>query len=1048
VRQSPRETTNGLQGDHRVQRATKFRIPEAFAIAFIMVVSAFALTSAQGREAALAPENDRTCEVESGGAARSVTYTISNIGESYKKPTDYSMLGRHDGPGLSQWWTTRDTNYNQTTVHNSYPYVVTYIPGIFISGYPKPPQTSWVTSSFYRLTVDAQNISGLATGANKDPWILPIMGSKASDGGWVNMSLYFTYLSVQEFADIEAGVHYANTFYGLTGSDLANWTGQWQTLTNDGWFSELQGHFDFDRNAASKFLGLSSGDSLVDQFNARGANSIASEWRQEWIDDGDVGGPLDIYAAYDYSLYTGNGPVSVHLKLDLENSTSDKLAVWFWSQTWGSECLMVRYLETVGIHKHWEPYMEDWYLNGTLGPTNGDIQSRQTSVFHLTAWRDTDPGSYLSPAWLLEPQHIDKTADYLGSNWVSQFDNYAWYYYGPYYKPTRICWNPGQEEYGSEVHYWQTPRTWDLASDETLVIKLPSDRQGWGIEPYHSSNHTIPGSAIGEMDSNAVNGEWVLGHGWPSTLYSRTYYDPATKTITIPGGSSWEPKLNHDPAYRGLLTGEVYEQGSPTFMLDISRVSHYSMAVVGSTQLIPGETYSLQITPLNLTMGQVACNQTVTLPAVAGVNYGENSHTFLWNESSWTTTIIFESEGSYDLVSQDQYFYLDVTDIYSFAVVSGFVMKLVPGWNMVCVPPTSVTYEASTLGLQENDVITGWNPGTKVYDKFYIVGASPPSLDFTIEGSTGYWIYTRTWENVTVLGMCPTTEQTRAITVPSGGGWVIVGFNTLETGTNASDILDMYSGGSVETVCAYNPVSRTYQSYIVGLPFTDFALTPGKGYWMFVTASGTLTYAPLAGDNAPPVAAFTYWVTLLSMMHVNGSNSHDPDGTVVGYSWNWGDGSPQTPIYTSPTASHYFYPGTYFVSLQVFDDNGMDNTTSQTITVYSDLPYSIWGYVFASDGVTGMIYCNVTITNTRTGGSMVTTTDDLFGYYMIDIALLPMGSIPGDAINVTIANDTAIGWAEGVFLGPGNEAAMRLDVILHDYPGAAMAFPETPTCIE
>jgi hypothetical protein len=45
-------------------------------------------------------------------------------------------------------------------------------------------------------------------------------------------------------------------------------------------------------------------------------------------------------------------------------------------------------------------------------------------------------------------------------------------------------------------------------------------------------------------------------------------------------------------------------------------------------------------------------------------------------------------------------------------------------------------------------------------------------------------------------------------------------------------------------VAACNELRRNYDTYIVGLPPTDFFLAPWHGYWIFVTASGTLTYDP------------------------------------------------------------------------------------------------------------------------------------------------------------------------------------------------------------
>jgi hypothetical protein len=323
-------------------------------------------------------------------------------------------------------------------------------------------------------------------------------------------------------------------------------------------------------------------------------------------------------------------------------------------------------------------------------------------------------------------------------------------------------------------------------------------------------------------------------------LYSTTYYDPATKTITIPGGSTWA--LNPNPGYP-----TIGESGSPLFYFDISPVSHYNLSIVQASPYVTGQSYVLRVTPRDVNNAQAFCNQTVELTPVSGVTFGASTHTFAWNETSWDTTVVFANAGSIPLVSRDQYFFLDITDTTPFTVnVAGWDLPLVAGWNLVTIPQfNSPAFKASTIGLVKNDVVAGWNPATGVYDKNYIVGVSPIPLDFTIAPSTGYWIYSVAGETLHLGGSCPTTVQTRTITVPSGGGWAIIGFNTLKTTMKASNIPGMCSGGgTINTVASYNAVTKTYKTYIAGVPPTDFSLLPGQAFWVFCTASLTLTYTP------------------------------------------------------------------------------------------------------------------------------------------------------------------------------------------------------------
>jgi hypothetical protein len=173
-----------------------------------------------------------------------------------------------------------------------------------------------------------------------------------------------------------------------------------------------------------------------------------------------------------------------------------------------------------------------------------------------------------------------------------------------------------------------------------------------------------------------------------------------------------------------------------------------------------------------------------------------------------------------------------------------FSLSLVSGWNFASVPRVGWGYTANTLGLSNGDIVAGYNPETGAYDQIFVVGVYPPEWDFAISESTGYWIYSSTARTIAVNGSIPTTTQSRVITVPDGGGWAIVGFNTVKTTMLASDIPGMFTGGTIDVVAAYDAVTGEYNMYITQFGFTDFALVPGQAYWCACSASGTLTYTP------------------------------------------------------------------------------------------------------------------------------------------------------------------------------------------------------------
>ncbi|MCU1440494.1 MAG: hypothetical protein JWP85_1491 [Rhodoglobus sp.] len=115
----------------------------------------------------------------------------------------------------------------------------------------------------------------------------------------------------------------------------------------------------------------------------------------------------------------------------------------------------------------------------------------------------------------------------------------------------------------------------------------------------------------------------------------------------------------------------------------------------------------------------------------------------------------------------------------------------------------------------------------------------------------------------------------------------------------------------------------------------DVTVTATELSASFARASGgtftdTFSIGPAGPTtNTPPTAAFTSSVAGLTASF-DGSTSTDPDGTIAGYAWNFGDSTTGS----GATTSHaYATGGTYTATLTVTDNQGATGSVSHPVTV-------------------------------------------------------------------------------------------------------------------
>ncbi len=130
---------------------------------------------------------------------------------------------------------------------------------------------------------------------------------------------------------------------------------------------------------------------------------------------------------------------------------------------------------------------------------------------------------------------------------------------------------------------------------------------------------------------------------------------------------------------------------------------------------------------------------------------------------------------------------------------------------------------------------------------------------------------------------------------------------------------------------------------------------------------GRLVLPTPAAVNQPPHAAFSYSPTNPTpgeWVHFDASASSDPNGTIVSYAWNFGDGTTGTGV----SVYHQFTSaGTYSVRLTVRDNAGATDSVTHSVVVAAVIPAP---HADAGGPYTGVVGQPVTLNGSASTGSI------------------------------------------------------------------------------
>lgn len=135
----------------------------------------------------------------------------------------------------------------------------------------------------------------------------------------------------------------------------------------------------------------------------------------------------------------------------------------------------------------------------------------------------------------------------------------------------------------------------------------------------------------------------------------------------------------------------------------------------------------------------------------------------------------------------------------------------------------------------------------------------------------------------------------------------------------------------------------TWDSYAGGDPTTEgeswsytFNVPGVREYTCFFHPwmHGRVTVYSTSQELQAPEASFTVRVDRLRVS-VDASSSSDPDGTIVGYEWDFGDGATAQGVSTDHT---YAAAGSFTVTLTIADDAGGTSTAQEAVEVETPPP--------------------------------------------------------------------------------------------------------------
>ncbi len=257
---------------------------------------------------------------------------------------------------------------------------------------------------------------------------------------------------------------------------------------------------------------------------------------------------------------------------------------------------------------------------------------------------------------------------------------------------------------------------------------------------------------------------------------------------------------------------------------------------------------------------------------------------------------------------------------------------------------------APIMGVGYYQSLVQWSKGeyagaNNVQDDYVVMASNGLPVRGDDHGDTPAAATVLSGASIDIGGVIERPADIDMFRITSGAGTLSVAVATAARSANLDVLLELRDANGA-VLASSNPADALAGSLNVSVPAGTYYIAVqgvGKGDPL---ADGYSDYGSLgqyqltgtvpAAAGQPPVAAASATPssgTVPLNVVLSSTGSSDPDGTIVAFEWNFGDG---TAVATTASASHvYSAAGTYNAVLKVTDNTGLTASRSVTITATS-----------------------------------------------------------------------------------------------------------------